>query len=123
MRFDHINIHAADQEAMRDFLIKLLGLEAGWRPGFSFAGYWLYLGDQPIIHLQARKTPLHERGWADHIAFGLFDDAAAKRADLEALGFPFSHTQLPDTEIDQFFVTGPEGVKIELQCRRTPVRA
>ena len=117
MRFDHVNIHARDQGAMRDFFIALLGLKVGWRPGFDFPGYWLYLGDQAIIHLQDRKTGLGP-GWVDHICFGPFGDPDTKRAELKALGFPFVETRLPDTEIFQFFVTGPEGIKVELQCKR-----
>jgi catechol 2,3-dioxygenase-like lactoylglutathione lyase family enzyme len=116
MQLDHVNIHADDQEAMRDFFIALLGLEVGWRPSFREPGYWLYLGGRPVIHLWPRSTP-HGRGWVDHIAFGPCGAPAARRAALEKLGFPFTESRLPDSDIVQFFVTGPEGVKIELQCR------
>src|SRR3569623_1057243 len=132
MQLDHVNIHARDLEAMRDFFMALLGLKVGWRPNFDFAGYWLYLGEPPdlpagspppaeapraIIHLQERKTAPGP-GWADHLAFGPCGDPDHMRNDLVGLGFPFKETRLVDTDIVQFFVTGPEDVKIELQCRK-----
>jgi len=116
MQIDHVNIHAYDQEAMRDFLVALLGLEVGWRPSFDVHGYWLYLDGRAVIHTWVKTSPPGP-GWVDHIAFGPCGDAAAKRAELTRLGFPFSETRLRDTDIIQFFVTGPENIRIELQCR------
>ena len=128
MRLDHVNIHARDQEAVRDFLIALLGLKVGWRPKFEVPGYWLYEGEPAtsgpangttgaVIHLWPRTSP-PGAGWTDHLAFGPYGDADATRQKLKKLGFAFTETPLVDTDIYQFFVTGPEGVKIELQCRR-----
>ena len=135
MRLDHVNIHCRNQEAMRDFLIALLGLKVGWRPGFAEPGYWLYYadddspparGDKPpadwrqpfraVVHLWPRTSPPGP-GWVDHLCFGLFGSPDDKRAELERLGFAFRQARLPDTDITQFFVTGPEDVRIELQCR------
>lgn len=116
MRLDHVNIHARDQEAVRDFLIALLGLEIGWRPGFDVPGYWLYLDGQPVIHTWPRSSP-PGAGWVDHVAFGPCGEPEAKRRELQRLGFPFRETRLPDSDIVQFFVTGPENIQIELQCR------
>jgi len=128
MRLDHVNIHARDQEAVRDFLVALLGLKVGWRPKFEVPGYWLYEGEPAttapasgttgaVIHLWPRTSP-PGAGWTDHLAFGPYGDADATREKLKKLGFAFTETPLVDTDIYQFFVTGPEGVKIELQCRR-----
>ena len=116
MQLDHVNIHADDREAVRDFLIALLGVEVGWRPGFKEPGYWLYLDGKAVLHIWPRSAP-RGAGWVDHIAFGPCGDPAARRAELQRLGFPFTEARLPDTDIVQFFVTGPEGLKIELQCR------
>ena len=120
MLLDHVNIHARDQEALRDFLIAVLGLQTGWRPGFDVPGYWLYLDGRPVIHTWPR-TSAPGAGWVDHIAFGPCGDPATKRAELVALGLPFAETRLVDTDIVQFFITGPEGIKLELQCRPPPV--
>ena len=56
IRLDHINIHAEDLEAARDFLLAVLPLEQGFRPPFDFKGYWLYLDGKPII--QPNRNPL-----------------------------------------------------------------
>jgi catechol 2,3-dioxygenase-like lactoylglutathione lyase family enzyme len=118
MQLDHVNIHCFDQEAMRDFFVTLLGLEVGWRPSFKEPGYWLYLDGRPVLHTWPKTTPPGP-GWVDHVAFGPCGDPDMRRAALERLGFPFHETRLPDTEIVQFFVTGPENIKVELQCHPT----
>lgn len=114
---DHVNIRCADQEAMRDFLVDVLGLKEGFRPPFDFPGFWLYLGDQPIVHLQSteRSPTTSPTGWVDHLAFGPFDfDAQCQR--LDARGVAYTIAGIPDTGIRQIFVPGPEGSKFELQC-------
>ena len=136
MRLDHVNIHARDQEAARDFLVALLELKVGWRPGFVEPGYWLYYADdlsppargerppadwhQPfgaVIHLWPRVSALGT-GWVDHLCFAPHGDPDEKRAELKRLGFAFSESRLPESDIVQFFVKGPEDLKIELQCRK-----
>jgi catechol 2,3-dioxygenase-like lactoylglutathione lyase family enzyme len=113
---DHINIHADDLEAARDFLLAVLpDLSQGFRPPFDFKGYWLYLGEQPVIHMQTRGSGMGGRGWIDHLAFAPFDFEAEK-ARLDALGFSYTIGGIPGTGIRQLFVTGPEGLKLELQC-------
>jgi catechol 2,3-dioxygenase-like lactoylglutathione lyase family enzyme len=114
IRFDHVNIRIADQEAVRDFLIAVVGLSVGPRPDFDFPGYWLYLGGQPVVHLAPRDRP-GEVGWVNHIAFTGFD-FAAKTAALAGAGVPYTVRTLPGTDVRQIFVNGPEGLRIELQC-------
>jgi len=114
MQLDHVN-NGYDQKALRDFLVAPLGLTAGPRPPFEVPGYWLYLDGRPVVHTWLKTTPPGP-GWVDHVAFGPCGEAAAQRQRLGALGFPFRETLLPGTETVQFFVTGPEGIKIELQC-------
>ena len=117
---DHINIHAGDLEAARDFLLAVLpGLTQGHRPPFDFPGYWLYLDGKPIIHMQNRGAGMGGRGWIDHIAFAPFDFDATK-ARLDAGGFSYTIGGIPGGPIRQFFVTGPEGLKLELQCPGRP---
>jgi catechol 2,3-dioxygenase-like lactoylglutathione lyase family enzyme len=112
---DHINIRVDDQEAVRDFLIELLGLVDGPRPDFDFKGYWLYLGDKPVIHIMGRSgNSSAGDGWADHIAFSGFEfDKEIRRMDR--MGRSYWTSGIPGGP-RQIFVTGPEGVKIELQC-------
>jgi len=112
--FNHVNIRVGDQEAVRDFLVAVIGLTVGSRPPFTFHGYWLYLGDLPVIHLAPREAP-GEIGWVNHIAFAGYD-FDSKTAELRANGFAFRVQTLPASDIRQIFVNGPEGIRVELQC-------
>ena len=114
MQLDHINIRAVDQEAMKEFLVVVLGLEVGFRPPFDIPGYWLYLGDQAIVHLMGTPKATGA-GWVDHIAFGPFD-FEAQCARLDSAGLEYGVGGIPGTGMRQIFVSGPEGAKIELQC-------
>ena len=117
IRLDHINIHATDLDAARDFLLAVLpGLTQGFRPAFGFPGYWLYLDGKPLIHMQNRAAgAVSGPQWIDHLAFAPFD-FEAERARLEGLGLAYSIGGIPGTGIRQLFVSGPDGLKVELQC-------
>ncbi|NND49460.1 MAG: glyoxalase [Rhizobiales bacterium] len=116
MRFDHVNIRSRDMEAMRSFLEEIVGLKPGARPDFPFPGYWLYAGDQAVVHMIEWKEEedLHA-GPVDHIAFGTFD-FDEKRAELDATGHKYRVADVPGLPLKQIFVEGPEGVTLELQC-------
>ena len=119
MQLDHVNIHVYDLATARDFFVRLLGAEVGWRPSFEVPGDWLYLDDRPVIHTWL-KSQDRGLGWVDHVAFGPCGEPEATRAALQGLGYKFTEKPLIDTDIIQFFVNGPEGMKIELQCRPLP---
>ena len=112
--FNHVNIRVSDQESVRDFLAAVVGLEVGPRPPFTFHGYWLYLGDVPVIHLAPREAD-GDVGWVNHIAFSGYD-FDRKTAELRDAGFDFWTQNLPASDIRQIFLDGPEGVRVELQC-------
>lgn len=115
MQLDHINIVSRDMDAMRDFLVEILDLKEGFRPPFDFPGYWLYLGDQPIIHLMQRDADNAPVSWVDHLAFGPFnfDEQCAR---LDKLGYSYHLAGIPGAGIRQIFVAGPDGAKLEMQC-------
>jgi catechol 2,3-dioxygenase-like lactoylglutathione lyase family enzyme len=117
-RLDHVNIRAHDLEATRDFYVEVLGLREGARPAFSFPGYWLYLGDQAVVHLIGQRsdrvtTPDSPTGNLDHVAF-VGSDMAGLVARLESRGIPMKTRQVPGLAIDQVFVQDPNGITIEL---------
>lgn len=117
-RLDHVNIHTRDFGPMIAFLEKVLGAQEGFRPPFPFPGHWLYLDGHPFIHLNvvAREDDF-PAGMINHVAFGFFDrDAVLK--DVEVSGYRFEHRAIPETDIGQIFIYGPEGIRIELQYRR-----
>lgn len=58
-RLDHVNIWTADLKRLIGFYRDILGLEPGPRPDFPFAGAWLYLGPQAVVHLVEVKQALN----------------------------------------------------------------
>jgi len=114
--FQHINIRSVDVERTRDFYERIIGLRVGDRPPFPSTGYWLYLGDQPIVHLVQRSpgdAAADGTGNLDHVAFSGVDPEAT-RAALNAAGIPFREATVPRDGSLQIFVFDPDGVKLEL---------
>jgi catechol 2,3-dioxygenase-like lactoylglutathione lyase family enzyme len=112
----HINIRCADVEKARDFYT-LLGLTVGDRPPFASQGYWLYVGDVPIVHLVQKKPEEKQlgpgTGELDHIALG-GEDLDAMRATLKSHGIAFREAIVPRDNTVQVFVTDPDGIQLEL---------
>lgn len=114
--FQHINIRSADVERAREFYARVLGLRAGDRPPFRSAGYWLYLGDQAVVHLVQRgpDEPVDPgSGNLDHVAFRGVDLDGTRQA-LHAAGIPFREAVVPRDKTMQIFVHDPDGIKLEL---------
>jgi catechol 2,3-dioxygenase-like lactoylglutathione lyase family enzyme len=114
--FQHVNIRCTDAGRARDFYVRALGLRVGDRPPFASFGYWLYLGDVPVVHL-VQLAPDETRepgsGRVDHVAFhGV--DIAATRQTLTAAGIPFREAVVPRDNTVQIFIHDPDGLKIEL---------
>jgi catechol 2,3-dioxygenase-like lactoylglutathione lyase family enzyme len=120
--FQHINIRSRDVERARDFYERIIGLRVGDRPPFPSRGYWLYFGDQPIVHLTQRADdqPAHAgSGSLDHVAFrGV--DFEATRAALSAAGIQFREEIVPRDQTRQIFVLDPDGIKLELNFEEDP---
>jgi catechol 2,3-dioxygenase-like lactoylglutathione lyase family enzyme len=114
IRFEHVNTRSADVEKTRAFYEQFLGLVPGPRPAFASKGYWMYLGDQPILHLVQRPAgeAAHlDSGNVDHLAFhGTGRDALC--AALAAAGVPYRETGT------QVFMHDPDGLKIEINFDR-----
>jgi catechol 2,3-dioxygenase-like lactoylglutathione lyase family enzyme len=114
--FQHINIRSTDVECTRDFYVRVIGLRVGDRPPFSFPGYWLYLGDQAVVHLVQRgsdEAASPGSGNLDHVAFRGVDLDGTRQA-LRAAGIPFREAVVPRDKTVQIFVHDPDGIKLEL---------
>jgi catechol 2,3-dioxygenase-like lactoylglutathione lyase family enzyme len=128
-RLDHCSIRTTRLEETRDFYVELLGMRDGERPDFPFPGNWLYVGDDPVVHLvgidaddpsglqeylgDADPATLVGGGAVDHVAFrGV--DAPAQMARLEAAGVAFRRREVPGMDLMQIFVDDPNGVTLEL---------
>lgn len=113
----HLNIRCADAEATRDFYVEVMGLTVGDRPPFASRGYWLYAGDEPVVHLvqkppgEAASAPT--TGCLDHVGF-VGRDLAATVAAFEARQLPYRKAIVPRDGATQLFVRDPNGVTIEL---------
>lgn len=117
---NHFTIRCAASElpALHDFYIGVLGLEKGRRPDIPAPGTWLYAGGVAIVHLYAYLDRPEDAsdpvtGPLDHISFkgrGL----EATKAQLRAMGVPFTQAPVPGWNIEQLFLRDPKGLKIEL---------
>ena len=110
-QLDHVNVRTHDVARMREWYTRVLGMSAGKRPGFSFGGAWMYLGDQPFVHLvEASEQPLpyDRNAQVEHFAFsaeGLGDFLAHLRAEKVA----YWCRVVPDFDIRQVNIHDPDG--------------
>nr|WP_320136085.1 VOC family protein [uncultured Amphritea sp.] len=128
--FDHFTIRTDKLDETRDFFSELLNLKEGPRPGFKFAGYWLYLETQPIFHLvetasseedeiakylgmRNEKAAGSGSGCIDHLAFRIEGyDSLIKKAEKN--GWEFFERTVPDVHEHQLFLRDPNDLTIEL---------
>ena len=115
---DHVNIRTTELARTQAFFTEVLGLTAGWRPDFSFAGAWLYAGDRDVVHLvEVRRAGGPSQGSSlDHFAFAI-DDYEDTERRLQAAGVAYEAGAAPNGGIRQMFVTEFNGVTFELNYR------
>jgi len=105
---------AQDLDGLRDFYMRTLGLVPGERPQLRFPGYWLYVGNQPMVHLYASgRAPSPEAVALDHISFRA-SGLSRTRARLDALKIAYTEAPVPGWTLHQLFIRDPLGLKIEL---------
>jgi catechol 2,3-dioxygenase-like lactoylglutathione lyase family enzyme len=117
-QLNHVTVRTHDLEATKDFYENVLGLTAGPRPPFRFPGYWLYCGENPVVHLVLHADAIggglsRDTGSFDHVAF-TSNDFPVMRERLTKLGVAFREQQVPAASNRQLFVEDPNGVTIEL---------
>ncbi|MEM8683030.1 MAG: VOC family protein, partial [Pseudomonadota bacterium] len=111
---DHINVETTDLDSSIRFYEQVLGLTVGWRPSFDVPGAWMYVNDDPIVHLVLRdEINDGPTGAIHHVALKASGYAEARRR-LEAEGLTFDVKVVPDLSVTQVFVDDPNGVKLEL---------
>ncbi|WP_431269702.1 VOC family protein [Dankookia sp. P2] len=95
---NHYTIRPVDLERTRQFYEDVLGLHVGYRPPLNFPGYWLYVGDNPTVHLIGPRAddahPKHRRIRPDraarphrlHLYWACRDEGAAGPTRHQARG-------------------------------------
>jgi extradiol dioxygenase family protein len=117
--FNHYNLRAPREllDELRDFYCDIVGLVQGQRPPFESFGYWLYAGDQCVLHLsQAGPDEVRHINVAttfDHVAFTCTGRAQTE-AHLKQRDIPFKVSRVPTLGISQLFIKDPAGNRIEL---------
>ena len=117
---DHVTLRTHDLEGTRAFLEDVLDLRPGYRPAFSFPGYWLYADNEPVVHLiPGHGGPVDRAGETiDHVGFRLTDHDGMRRK-LEGLGVSYSRMDLPELGERRLFIRTPTGILLELVFRET----
>jgi catechol 2,3-dioxygenase-like lactoylglutathione lyase family enzyme len=124
----HLLVLSDDIEATRDFYRDVLGMREGERPPLEFPGYWLYLGDDPCLHVAERSayaahastlglevgaSATSGGGAIDHVAF-VADDYEEISARLRRGGIEAVENAVPAAGLRQLFVEDPNGVRVEI---------
>ena len=125
---EHFLLQAADIDATRDWYVRVLGMRAGPHPDFGFPVHWLYIGEEPVLHLAEggvgvsanrlrylgqESQATRGSGVIDHVAFravGLDETIA----HLKREGVEFKERRVDDQGLYQLFLIDPNGVKVEL---------
>ena len=111
---NHFTVLTSDLEATTHFYVDVLGLVPGPRPDMGFPGVWLYIGNQPALHVIAgRPLPADPRGVLDHMAWTA-TDLPATTARLKAHGIEYDLRRQNDSGTWQLFCFDPCGARVEL---------
>lgn len=125
-QINHFSIRTEKVSETVHFYCDVLGLKDGFRPPFKFPGAWLYIENQPIVHILdisdednnlnaylGKRQKSAGTGSVDHIALECKDYSGFHRK-LSLLGLEFQERFPPETEQRQLFVEDPNGITIEL---------
>lgn len=108
---DHCTVLVTDLAKARAFYASVLGLAEIPKPKpFDFVALWFQLGDGQTLHLLQKPRPdaLSPRHFALRVP-----DIAAARDHFHAHGVAIQETG-PIPHCDRFFVSDPDGNRIEL---------
>ncbi len=115
---NHVNFRT-DRDTMhqlRDFYCDIIGLTIGKRVASKSYGYWLYIGDNDVVHLAGYKTPtppnLNVHGTYDHVSF-TFTDMPAMEEHLKKYAINYT-TRVLASGVRQINLKDPAGNGVEL---------
>jgi hypothetical protein len=96
-----------------------IGLVVGARPSFRRNGFWLYAGNEPIVHLTAcdetdvRVNGEIGRNFFDHVAFSC-KGLSGIIERLQHFSIPYEMVEITSLGQIQVFIRDPAGVGLEL---------
>ncbi len=114
---DHYNLHADREllDRLRAFYCDVVGLRAGERPQLTHFGYWLYAGDQAVLHLSIARDGESCQTFVDgtfnHVSFRC-NDRKSHQDKLEQENIPYRVSEGSDK--CQIFFDDPVGNGVEL---------
>lgn len=117
--FSHYNLRAPREllEALRSFYCEAVGLVVGYRPAFSGFGYWLYAGEQDVLHLTecapGESRSIEASTTFDHAAF-ICSGRLAFEKRLSQMGIEYEIAHVPQTGQVQLFFKDPASNGVEL---------
>ena len=132
---EHILILTQDPEGTRDWFCQNLGFRDGYHPEFGFPVYWLYIGDQDVIHVGKAKYSDHQIAYLstpddskpvdnsagalgsariDHVCFNC-EKIEEFIERFQKNGIEFSERKAHNSHLYQLFLREPiNGIKVEL---------
>ncbi|QFT34224.1 hypothetical protein FIV00_27255 [Labrenzia sp. THAF82] len=116
---DHVNLHTDKPDALAQWYENILGLERGPRPNFSIPGIWLYLNDQPVVHVvEVDQPPEHAAVSLEHFAFRA-EGMAAFEATLKQHDLQYERVDLTEIDVDivQYNLRDPMGTHIHIDFK------
>jgi catechol-2,3-dioxygenase len=117
--FNHYNLRAPREllDRLKAFYCNVIGLAEGKRPSFKSFGYWLYAGEQDVLHLsetapgEVRATDINTT--FDHAAFTCTNIAAMEKT-LLLHQIKYQTRFVTQTGVTQLFFQDPAGNGVEL---------
>ena len=137
LRFlEHLLITTHDPDGTRDWFVNNLGFRLGGSPEFGFPVYWLYIGDQDVLHIAKARHSDHQDIYLatpsdeDDVDYTAAGAPGSGRIDhlclncegieefierLTANGVQFSERKAHNSNLYQLFMREPiNGLKVEL---------
>jgi len=111
---NHINLKTHDMNRIIRFYGDVLGFKPGYRPPFSNTGCWMYLDNNPLIHLvQIDTPPKNDDPAVNHFAL-TGSGLGAFLKHLQGLDVSYNVTIAPEIDLRQVVVHDPDGNMFEV---------
>ncbi len=128
---EHLLLLVDDVDATADWFVENIGMERGHTPDFKVPVTWLYIGERDVLHIAhvpsgGKEKRFQDRylggrvsqetsgtGIIDHVAFrcSVLPEMIER---LESNRAEFLQRQANDGDLYQLFISGPNGMRVEL---------